>query len=177
MPSFVRIGGMAKEALRERLAQASIKLNALADELFADGGFQCAEAARTVAVQEVCVGDLGFAEGATFQQLVLAAAGQGLRLCPLEIGPHLRLQFMHQAESPDDAGAVAGRAPPGSITVASEPPGDDRRIPWGFYLRRTSGELWLRGYRSWHGHVWAPGDRFVFVRPTAPLEAEAPGPC
>lgn len=164
MPPFVSVGGVARQVLRERLAQASVRLNRFAEDLFDDGRFECADTARTVAVQQVCAGDLGFADGATFEQLVRAAAGRGLQLCPLELGPHLRLQFMRQAEPLEHGGAEPGRAPPGSITVASEPPADEDRTPWGFYLRRMDGELWLRGYRSRFGHVWRPRDAFVFVR-------------
>lgn len=41
----------------------------------------------------VSVAALGFPDGATFARVVERAATDGLFLCPLELGPHLRLQF------------------------------------------------------------------------------------
>lgn len=164
-PETVIIGRADKKELRALLAQSAVRLNQLAEDLFADERFQTTAEAETVKVRVISAADLGFPEGATFQELVCAAQAQGLQLCPLELGPHLRLQFAHQLESPEEGRQSVGKAPPGSITVASEAPKDEDLIPWGFYLRRVGGELWLRGYRSWTGHKWAPEDRFVFVIP------------
>jgi len=163
-PASVRIGGVSKVDLRERLAQAAVKLNPLAESLFADERFKPSGQAAIVAVDASNVASLGFPAGATFEQLTNAAHGMGLSLCPLELGPHLRLQYREQAESPEDAAMTTGKAPPGSITVASAPPLDEEAVPWGFYLRRIGADQWLRGYRSWAGHVWAPEDVLVFVR-------------
>jgi hypothetical protein len=57
-----------------------------------------------------------------------------------------------------------GRAPPGSITVASSPLDDSDETPKGFYLRRVDGVSWLRGYWSRPGHIWSPRDVLVFSR-------------
>ncbi|MDA0708693.1 MAG: helicase, partial [bacterium] len=46
--------------------------------------------------------------------------------------------------------------------IASQILTEDDDFPKGFYLRRIKGVLWLRGYRSWPGHVWEPDDHFVF---------------
>ena len=94
------------------------------------------------------------------RSLVSRALASGLGECPLELGPHLRLQFSDQPEAPDLP--TAHRAPPGSLTVASRPLDDGDESPQGFYLRRVGGVSWLRGYRSWAGHVWSPGDVLVF---------------
>ena len=83
-------------------------------------------------------------------------------LCPLELGPHLRLQFTDQPEGSLGQPVSQNCAPPGSLTVASAPLAQDDETPKGFYLRRIEGVLWLRGYRSWPGHIWSPQDMFVF---------------
>lgn len=163
VPASVTIGGTSRTVLRELLADAGVRLNALAEQLFADGRFRTAREASLVRVVAVDVSTLGFPAGATFGQLAGAARRRGLSLCPLELGPHLRLQYQAQPVSCDDK-AIAGTAPPGSITVASAPPPDDEPVPWGFYLRRIGADNWLRGYRSGSAHVWAPDDVLVFVR-------------
>ena len=165
VPASVRCGGVATGELRALLAAASVRLNRIGEELFTDQRFQTSAASKLVNVQVVSAADFGFADGATFSQLADAAAARGLKLCPLELAPHMRLQFPDQAESPEDPDARTGRAPLGAITVASEPPGVEELVPWGFYLCRYGDDLWLRGYRCSSGHIWSPEDLFIFIRP------------
>jgi hypothetical protein len=84
----------------------------------------------------------------------------------MELGPHLRAQFLDQPDSADGTPLTHGRAPPGSITVASSPLDDRDETAKGFYLRRVDTVLWLRGYWSWPGHIWNPEDVLVFSRGT-----------
>jgi hypothetical protein len=110
------------------------------------------------------VAELGFSEGATYPQITARALEAGLTECPLELGPHLRVQFPDQLEAPTATPSTVRRAPPGSIIVASPPLDDEVFTPRGFYLRRLGGALWLRGYWSSIDHVWAAPDVFVFSR-------------
>jgi hypothetical protein len=103
--------------------------------------------------------------GATIGQIHARVAQLGLLLCPLELGPHLRLQFLDQPEGHVGHARSKHCAPPGSITIASPHLTDDDDTPKGFYLRCISGTLWLRGYRSGPGHTWSSDDRFVFCYP------------
>lgn len=175
-PLHISVGGASKAELLAHLERAGIKLNALAEALLADVRFTTTLAVSRLELTTVTVADLGFAQGATFAQLVERASSQGLSVGPLELAPHLRLQWTGQQEGSAGYSPTQHRAPPGSVTVASEAPQGDRDIPWGFYLRRIEGVLWLRGYRSWSGHVWRPQDAFVFVAPAnaAPLEGPSP---
>jgi hypothetical protein len=164
LPERVILGGVAKAELRQRLAAASVKLNQLAEDLFADDRFQTGAEGATVGVRAVCPEGLGFPEGANTGELTVAAQRRGLVFCPLELGPHLRLQYMQQAAAAESAGASSGKAPPGAITLVSQPPDDADHRPWGFYLHCVGGQQWLRGYRSWSGHVWHAKDVLVFMR-------------
>ena len=94
----------------------------------------------------------------------LRDAGVGLGLCPLELAPRLRLLLLDQAEGAAGQPLTRNCAPHGAITVASAPLDDDEDVPRGFYLRRIEGTLWLRGYRSWDGHLWSPGDILAFSK-------------
>jgi hypothetical protein len=161
---FVRIGGASKSELLSKLEEAHVCLNPLAQDLFADARFTTAAVTSVVEVVEVSVGGLGLCGGATFVQIVEQAASTGLSLCPLELGPYLRLQLTDQPEGYLGQPTSQNRAPAGSITVASAPLSEDDQTPKGFYLRRIEGVLWLRAYRSWQGHVWSPEDIFVFAR-------------
>ena len=156
------IGGLSKADLLVRLEAAAVQLNDSARTLFADSRFTVLPTSSRVETVELAIADLGLPDGGTFADILSHASSCGLAVCPLELGPHLRLQYLDQPEDASGAPASLNRAPPGSITVVSEPIAEDESLPRGFYLRRFSGSLWLRGYRSWAGHPWSPEDRLVF---------------
>jgi len=161
---IVSCDGTSKEALLHRLRDAGVKLNDLALSLFADARFTTLPVPAKVQVLEVSVASLGFPSGATFERLVAGAATAGLGLCPLELAPHLRLALLDQREGATGRPPTQGCAPHGAITVASPPLDSTEEVPTGFYLRRIEGTLWLRGYRSWSGHLWNPGDVLAFIK-------------
>jgi hypothetical protein len=163
----VRVGGLSKRDLLARLLEHGVHVNDAARTLFAHDRFTTAAESTLIDTVELTVGALGCPRGATFDRIQERAAALGLAMCPLELGPHLRLQWLGQPESRPDAPARPHRAPPGSITVASTPLLHDDRVPKGFYLRRIGGVAWLRGYWSDASHLWSPEDRFVFVRAAA----------
>ena len=163
-PNPVHIGGMDKRELIQALRQQSVQLNQAAEVLFDDPRFTPLPQSKVIEIALVSVSALGFGEGATYQQLTERALKSGLVECPLELGPHLRLQFPDQPEGSAGRPATQHRAPPGSITIASSPIDDCDDTPKGFYLRRIDGVLWLRGYWSWPGHIWSPEDVLVFSR-------------
>ena len=160
----IRVGGVCKLELLCRLQLGGVRLNESARTLFADDRFTTSAASSVVETAEVSVASLGLHNGAPFARIVEQAASIGLSPCPLELGPHFRLQYTDQPEGFLGQAASQHRAPPGSITVASTQLSDDEDTPKGFYLRRIEGALWLRGYRSSPGHVWNPEDIFVFSR-------------
>ena len=159
---IVRVGGMSKPELLAEFEARGIELNEAARTLFAHDSFTTSDVASLARTVEVSVADLGCIRGATMAQIQERAAELGLSLCPLELGPHLRLQFLDQPEGYIGRPPSQHRAPPGAITVASMQPSDDDGIPKGLYLRRINGVLWLRGYWSGPDHVWSPEDRLVF---------------
>jgi len=160
----IRVGGMSKGELLDELRRHGVELNEAGQALFADDRFTTSQASQVIDTVQVSVAALGHGQGATFARIEERAARMGLSLCPHELGPHLRLQFLDQPEGYLGHPPSQHRAPPGSITVASRPLSQDGDVPKGFYLRRISGVLWLRGYRSGPEHVWSPEDVLVFCR-------------
>ncbi len=169
----IRVGGMSKAELLARLSDAKVELNESARVLFAHDKFTTSSAVSNIQTVEVSVADLGClsgggggagGEGATIERIHERAAACGLSLCPLELGPHMRLQYLDQPEGFIGHPPSQHRAPPGSLTIASPELTSDDEIPKGFYLRRIEGVLWLRGYRSGADHLWSPEDVLVFVR-------------
>lgn len=164
LPSVVRIGGLSRAQLFDAVRTSNVQLNQAAEALFADERFSTLAAERIVPIVARTVGELGFPAGAVYADLAARARELGCVECPLELGPHLRLQFAAQRDSDDGKPLTHDRAPPGSIAVASRPLDDLYDTPKGFYLRRLGDVLWLRGWRSSCDHVWSQEDVFVFAR-------------
>jgi hypothetical protein len=139
-------------------------MNEYGERLLADDKFTTSDTKYSLQTVELTVGDLGFPDGATTAQIFKKASELGLELCPLELGPHLRLGYRDQPEGYLGNPLHRHQAPSGSITIASEILTEDDDFPRGFYLRRINGVLWLRGYRADHLHVWNPDDHFIFCQ-------------
>ena len=170
----VRVGGVGKRELRSRLESRGIKINAVGEALFAHDGFVTSEVSSLLETAEVTVASLGHAHGNTLAPIYESARAIGLCLCPLELGPHLRLQLLDPSEGRWVSPPSQRGAPPGSLTIASQPLTEDEDVPKGFYLHCIEGTLWLRGYRCGREHVWSPEDRFIFCRPPSPVCPVAP---
>jgi hypothetical protein len=97
------------------------------------------------------VESLGFPKGATTAEIYQKAQELGLELCPAEVGPLLRLNYLDQPNN--DYLAVAMKA----IETSD---GD----PLVFIVDRHGSELWL--FTSWvrPDFRWVGGFRFVFLR-------------
>ncbi|OIK09583.1 helicase [Bacillus sp. MUM 13] len=164
-PTFIRtvkVGGLTKSQLLKKLQKHSILMNKFGEMLFADDKFTISDTIYSVRAVELKVRNLGFPEGATIPQLFKKANQAGLKLCPIELGPHLRLEYLDQSEGNSGKPIRRHRAHYGSITIASEILSEDVGFPKGFYLRRICGVLWLRGYVADYLHVLDPDDHFVF---------------
>lgn len=158
------MGGLTKLELIQELQRNAILMNEAAERLFASEHFMISETRYAVTTVELTVRDLGLPQGATIAEIHARAETLGLGLCPLELGPHLRLQYLDQPEGYWEQPVRQHQAPSGSITITSEKLAEGDNFPKGFYLRRIKGELWLRGYRSGPEHIWEPDDHFVFCQ-------------
>ncbi|WP_176463548.1 helicase [Oceanobacillus manasiensis] len=160
----IEMGGLTKSQLNYKLQQHSISMNEFAEILIADEKFTASNTRCTVKTVELTVMDLGFPKGATLPEIFGRVSELGLGLCPVELGPYLRLYYLNQPEGYKGKHIQPGQAPTGSITIASEVIREDDEYPKGFYLRNINGVLWLRGYVADDLHVWNPEDHFVFLK-------------
>lgn len=158
----IEVGGLTKRQLIQKLQEHSISINQYGEKLLSDGKFTTTETKYSIKTVALTVRDLGFPDGTTMPQLYKQAKELGLELCPLELGPYLRLEYLDQPEGNTGNSSHQNQAPSGSITIASEIVSDDEDFPKGFYLRKIDGVLWLRGYLADDLHVWNPEDQFIF---------------
>jgi len=158
----IHVGGRSGRELLEDLERAAVEINEFGLMLLTSAAFKASENRYPLVTVELTVRNLGFPQGAMISAICKMAENVGLSLCPVELGPHLRLQYLDQPEGSLGQPSSEHRAPPGSITIASEALEEGDDFPKGFYLRRIKGALWLRGYRSDSEHIWDPEDHLIF---------------
>jgi hypothetical protein len=146
----LQIGGHSKSELLSSLSTHGIQLNSYAQILFDDPNFTTSDSSRSVVVADVTVGELGLAVASTSADIFAKARLVGLELCPLELAPYFRVQYLNQPGGP-------------YLTIASAKSKDNETYPNGFYLQRLEGKLWLRGYRATSDYLWEPTSRFLFL--------------
>ncbi|WP_137732301.1 helicase [Pseudaquabacterium pictum] len=161
----ITVGGLSGLELLARLEESDIQLNEIARKILKGQNFKFCVSTYRVKVTIQSLNELGLPNGGTLGEAIDAAAALGYRLCPLELGPHLRLAYLNQEEGSVGFEPSKHQAPPQSITVVDQRPDKDQSEYQGFYLRRIDGKLWLRGYTSWSGHVWQPSDMLAFTVP------------
>lgn len=152
----VWIGGALKEELLQKLEENQIGVNELGLKIINHQSFKTSSVKEKVQIVEMSVGDLGFLDGATTSEVYQKAQEIGLRLCPAELGPHMRLQYIDTTQPIDP--------PKGNWqSIAMKELCLEPDFPQGFYLRRREDGFWLRGYRASFDFLWKPSDRFIFL--------------
>ncbi|HSH81867.1 MAG TPA: hypothetical protein VLA19_25355 [Herpetosiphonaceae bacterium] len=92
------VGGLTKSELLQELQSNARALNEFGARLFASDRFMTSATRYAVPTVELAVRDLGFRRGATIAEIYGRAGALSLVLCPLELAPHLRLQYLDQPE-------------------------------------------------------------------------------
>lgn len=99
------------------------------------------------------VAELGFKNGATYQEVYARAIELGLELCPSEVGPALRQQCPNQSYGE-------------KLRIAMDPlTGSEEDILAMFGVDRFNDMLWLDSFCGRPDYFWYASDRWVFVAP------------
>lgn len=137
------------------LRRSGVRFNAYAEQLLGGGRVEVAPEPIPVRLEVHSVGALGWAEGATLDQVLRDVADQGLAPCPLEVALLLRLAWLERPVSP-------------RITVASARVHPDEAVPRGFYLRDDADGCWLRAFVASDDWVQGPEERLALLRRVSP---------
>ncbi|WP_413578539.1 hypothetical protein ACLVWU_08375 [Bdellovibrio sp. HCB290] len=129
----ISIGGLTKEELIQQLVSKGIQFNKYANILFEDSAFTPTTVAERIMLVKVNLHDLNLTKPTIYEDIVSAAEDLGLKLCPLIVAAHLRLEYLEQPEGP-------------YLKVASPKVGNEDSYPRGLYLRNNDNALWLRGF-------------------------------
>lgn len=153
----VWIGGLTKDELLQNLNIKNIGINEFGLQILNHKNFTTSPIKTKITTIIISVGDLGFQKGAPTKDIYQKAEELGFKLCPAELGPHMRLQYIDSNQPIDP--------PKGSWeNIGMKKLSDEPNFPNGFYLRRREDGFWLRGYQASPDHMWSPTDRFIFVK-------------
>ena len=136
------------QAFRESLEEQGVRISRWAGEILRKTPVASEES--EVQLARVTVAELGFPEGATYEQICDRAKERGLQLCPAEVGPALREQYQDQPEGE-------------WLAIAMESIADsdgDLRV---FAVYHVGDARWLITFWSSPEDSWDPGYSFVFV--------------
>lgn len=142
-------------AVRDALDAANIAVGDSADEILGRPAFTFANERKELNLVVLSVAALGFgADGGTLADIHARAVRLGFELCPEEVGPQLRLQYLNQ--------------PLGEfLHVAMKPQLTYRGDPVDFTLANGGARLSLLGGSARPNLVISARAAFVFVRPSS----------
>jgi len=134
-------------AICKAITDAGVRINILNQP-----AFTVATEETEVELVVASVAELGFKDGAEYSVICERAKQLDLELCPAEVGPQLRLQYLDQ--------------PNGEwLRIAMEPITFSDGNLCLFGVGRVSNEFWLDSSRNGRpGGFWLGLSRFVFVR-------------
>jgi len=139
------------ESLLKALVDNDFCIGSWADDVLKSSNFAVASKERTVELVRVTPQDIGFQNGAYRKDMYTRALELGLQLCPLEVGPQLRLQYADQPKRE-------------SLQIGMEPQVDSEEHESEFRVVHSpmGGPLWLVGDHKHPDDFWTENEYFVF---------------
>ena len=139
------------EVLRQTLAAANCRISNWANEVLRRLPTRVQPLQMDVAAVIVSVGELGFPGGALQEEVYSRAMALGLELCPPEMGPLLRIQYLDQ--------------PPAEwLLIGMRPVTDRSERSSIFVVEHVYSALWIDAIYGSDMLRCSPGYRFVFCK-------------
>jgi hypothetical protein len=140
------------EQLRQAILQKGFRIGDWANDVLNSSAFSLASGASELALVRVTVGELGFPEGAYRIDIYNRASEFGLKLCPLEAGPQLRLHYLDQPRLE-------------SLNIAMEEQKDMEGHQSQFRVVHGGDDfMWLAGDHKHPDDFWQPSEEFIFTK-------------
>jgi hypothetical protein len=152
----ITIGNISRDKLILILKERGINVGDWVADMMKQDAFTVAQKEEQIDLVNVSVAELGFDKATRYDAICARAKERGLELCPPEVGPQLRLQYLDQ--------------PLGEwIRVAMEAIRDSGGLLRVFSVGHRDDGLWLSSFYGKPDSLWFPGYRFVF-RARKPLD-------
>jgi hypothetical protein len=154
----ITIGNISRDKFIPALKVRGMNVSDWSADMMKQDAFTVAEQEQQIDLVNVSVAELGFDNATRYDAICARAKERGLELCPPEVGPQLRLQYLDQ--------------PLGEwLRVAMEAIRDSDGDLCVFSVVHHDGGLWLYSYYGKPDSRWAPDDRFVFRACKQPSDA------
>lgn len=148
----VTIGGKSEKVLIKELKDSMINVSEYTENMIKNPDFirKLSPARKDFDTVRLHVKDLGIPKDyPTTTEIYKRAEELGLTLCPAEVGPHYRLQYMNQ--------------PMGEwFYIGMKPIAGPHGYPNVFTLAHYDGRLWLLSRWARPVNEWHPGNEFIF---------------
>ncbi len=140
--------------LKKSILDAGFRIGSWAKDVLDSPAFTLAPKESRTDLVRVTVGELGFPKGADRKEIYRRALEVGLALCPLEVGPQLRLQYPDQTTKYE------------SLQIGMEPQKDSQGHESEFRVVHAGDDfLWLAGDHRHPDDFWEADEEFIFVKP------------
>lgn len=149
----IKLGTGLKTAddFRGALKAGGYQINDSANEMLGKPAFTVAAKETEIELVKVLAKELGFKKGASRQEIYQRAQELGLKLCPNEVGPQLRLQYKNQPLNE-------------WLLVAMEPIPDLYGCFRAFSVEPYGSVRWVSSLCGRPYNSWDTKDQFVFCK-------------
>lgn len=153
----ITIGNISRDKFIPTLKEHGMNVSDWSADMMKQDAFTVVDKEEQINLVNISVADLGFDQATRYDAICQRAKERGLELCPPEVGPQLRLQYLDQ--------------PFGEwIRVAMEAiRGSDVDLDV-FVVGHDDDGLWLHSRYGNPDDLWDPDDRFVFRARKQPLD-------
>lgn len=134
------------------IIDANMSISSWANDIIGKPEFKVVAEEIEIELVKITVGNLGFENGAQRNQIYERAQELGLKLCPAEVGPQLRLQYKNQE-------------PGEEIFVGMEPIRASDGFPNIFSVICYANGPWLYSHYKSPNAIWCAYSQWVFVHP------------
>jgi len=140
------------EDLRQAILDAGFKIGDWAEDVLNSENFALTPEEKSVDLVKITPKALGFENGAQRTDIYNKAFEDSLEICPLEIGPQLRLQYTDQPRLE-------------SLQIGMEPQKDSGGHESEFRVVHGGDNfIWLVGDHKHPDDFWGPDQPFIFVK-------------
>ena len=141
------------QGLQAAILDAGFRIGDWARDVLDKPHFHLEKKKKEVDLVKVSAGDFGFDKGLPRADLYNKATTLGLEMCPLEVGPQLRIQYKNQPKLE-------------SLQIGMDPEIDSVGHKSEFrVVHGADGYLWLVGDHKHPNDHWGAKEYFVFVKP------------
>lgn len=148
----IKLGTGLKTAdeFRKAIADNDLRIGDWGSDILGKPEFTAATEPAEVDLVVMSVKDLGFKRITRYDAICARAKELGLELCPAEVGPQLRLQYLDQPKNE-------------WLIIAMEAIRASNGYLFVFHVEHDDDGRWLDASYGYPDNLWYPDDQFVFV--------------